>query len=81
MGSNGKPGERVPTTGIYRVDHDAHRLMHHAVLTQGMLFPSCRICCDQVTFALVRPVRGSTTPFRSSEILVAYREPELQPRS
>lgn len=67
-----KPGERVTTTGLYRIDHDSHRLMHHAIISKGMVFPRCRTCGDQVRFSLVRSINGPVIPFRSSEILEQY---------
>ncbi|HET6936862.1 MAG TPA: hypothetical protein VFI72_18610 [Candidatus Angelobacter sp.] len=67
-----QPGERVPTTGIYKVEHESHRLMHHAILTQGMLFPRCRTCGDRVRFSLVRSVKNQPIPFRSSDILEEF---------
>jgi hypothetical protein len=67
-----QPGERVATTGIYRVEHESHRLMHQAILTQGMLFPRCRTCGDRVRFSLVRSVKGRAIPFRSTEILEEF---------
>jgi len=73
-----KPGERVSETGIYRVEHASHRLMHQAILTAGMLFPKCRVCRCHTRFALIRPVKGAKIPFRSTEILVDYREPRTE---
>ena len=69
---NYRPGEIVPETGIYRIDHDQHRLMHEATLTRGMRFPLCRQCRDKVIFTLLRRIRGEVLPFRSGEILEEY---------
>jgi hypothetical protein len=68
-----KPGERVPVTGIYRVEHGTHRLMHHAILPQGIRFPMCRKCGERVCFSLVRSVKKEQIPFRSSEILLEFQ--------
>ena len=72
-----KPGDKVPSTGIYRVEHASHRLMHETTLLEKGLFPRCRECHSQVRFQLIRPVNNRRVlPFRSSAILVDFREPE-----
>jgi hypothetical protein len=73
-----KPGEIVPRSGIYKVEHDSHRLMHEAALIQGARFPRCRQCKDEVRFTLSRAVRDehAILPFRSSTILEDYEEPD-----
>jgi hypothetical protein len=70
------PGERVPVSGIYAVEHDQHRLMHQATLDKDMLFPLCRTCGTEVRFTLVRAVRGAVLPFRTNAILEEYPEGE-----
>lgn len=73
-----KPGEQVPVSGVYRVEHDSHRLMHEAALLENRLFPRCRRCNSQVRFQLVRPVTADRIlPFRSSAILEEFREKRL----
>jgi hypothetical protein len=68
-----KPGEIVPETGIYRVSHDSHRLMHEATLLQGMQFPRCKKCRRSVRFTLLRALKDRyVIPFRSSAILEEY---------
>lgn len=67
-----RPGERVPESGIYRIEHDKHRMMHHATLTVGARFPRCKQCGDAVRFISVRPTRGAVLPFRETEILEEY---------
>jgi hypothetical protein len=47
-----KPSERVPSSGVYRVDHNGHREMHEATLLEGELFPACSLCEDKVRFTL-----------------------------
>jgi hypothetical protein len=69
-----KAGEIVPSTGIYRIFHDQHRLMHEATLTLGTRFPLCRMCGSAVTFVLVRVIQGEVLPFRSGEILEEYHD-------
>jgi hypothetical protein len=71
-----KPGDIVPRSGLYRIDHKQHRLMHEATLTEGTLFPRCRRCNDAVRFALVRAVKGYILPFRAGEILEEYPDTE-----
>jgi hypothetical protein len=55
-----RPGEIVPESGVYRVVHDEHRLMHEATLLQGDKFPLCRQCQHQVRFELRRAVKNPT---------------------
>jgi hypothetical protein len=68
-----RPGEKVLRSGVYRVSHSTHRLMHEAALLVGDLFPSCRHCANQVRFELLRSMRDQDIlPFRSGEILEVY---------
>jgi hypothetical protein len=68
-----KPGQRVPVSGIYRVEHDSHRLMHEATLLHNDVFPRCRECKSDVRFELVRRVTTyRVLPFRSSAILEEF---------
>jgi len=46
-------GERVPSTGIYRVRHRRHRAEHEATLREGETFPLCQICGNAVVFESV----------------------------
>lgn len=72
-GERFKPGQRVPVSGIYRVEHDSHRLMHEATLLQNDPFPRCRECKSDVRFELVRTVTTyRVLPFRSSAILEEF---------
>lgn len=75
-----KPGEIVPVSGIYRVEHKTHRLMHEAALLVQSRFPLCRRCDTAVRFELVRAVRGRVLPFRST-ILEEFNRPVLLNRS
>lgn len=75
-----KPGERVPASGIYRVEHGPHRLMHVATLMGNTRFPLCKHCARSVRFFLVRTVKNSQVlPFRSNTYLEDYTTsgPEL----
>lgn len=70
-----KPGHRVPRTGIYRIYHDLHRLMHEAALVEGTRFPLCKQCKDAVRFELARPLDGRyVLPFRSTALLKEWEE-------
>lgn len=53
-----RPGDLVPESGVYRVTHDAHRLMHEATLLAGDRFPLCRQCKVSVRFELRRAVKN-----------------------
>jgi len=55
-----RPGELVPESGVYRVTHDAHRLMHEATLLAGDRFPLCRQCKRAVRFELLRALKDSS---------------------
>lgn len=55
-----KPGEVVPVSGIYRVTHESHRLMHEATLLEGDRFPLCKQCKRGVRFELRRAIQNPT---------------------
>ncbi|HMC30977.1 MAG TPA: hypothetical protein VKL99_09095 [Candidatus Angelobacter sp.] len=70
-----KPGELVPATGVYRIEHHSHRLMHTATLALNGRFPRCKQCGNAVRFTLLRRVNdGRLVPFRSTAILEEYPE-------
>jgi len=46
-------GERIPFSGIYRVNHGNHRLPHEVTLLEGAEFPPCAQCDYLVFFELV----------------------------
>jgi hypothetical protein len=71
-----RPGDIVPVSGVYRIDHHLHRLMHEATLEGGIKFPLCRKCRSGVSFSLVRAVQGAVVPFQPTKILEDYPEPE-----
>lgn len=64
-----KPGETVPKSGVYRIYHHQHRLMHEATLEKDTRFPQCRACKTKVKFSLIHAAKGSILPFRENEIL------------
>jgi hypothetical protein len=47
-----RPGDQVPTTGIYTANHDGHRNTHEVFAAEGEKFPNCRVCGERVSFAL-----------------------------
>jgi hypothetical protein len=55
-----RPGELVPSSGLYRVTHEEHRLMHEATLLAGDRFPLCKQCKRKVRFELRRAVKNPT---------------------
>ena len=71
------PGDTVPTSGVYRVEHDSHRLMHEAALLADTLFPRCKQCKDAVRFQLVRAVMDSQVlPFHAHAFLEDFTDPK-----
>jgi hypothetical protein len=68
-----KPGDSVPASGIYCIEHEPHRLMHTATLLVQSRFPRCKQCGDAVRFTLIRKVQDwRAVPFRSTAILEEY---------
>jgi hypothetical protein len=74
-----KPGEVIPMSGIYRVEHQSHRLMHEATLLRDGLFPRCRKCTDAVRYRLLRSVGDRHIPFRPSVILEEFEARSCAP--
>ncbi|HEY3928496.1 MAG TPA: hypothetical protein VGL89_08990 [Candidatus Koribacter sp.] len=52
-----KPGDKVQSSGVYRVLHQGHRDEHEATLREGELFPTCSVCERNVRFRLVQSAR------------------------
>jgi hypothetical protein len=49
-----KPGEKVPTSGIYKVVHDVkHHEEHEVTAVADEVFPPCNHCGNHPRFALV----------------------------
>jgi hypothetical protein len=75
-----RPGDIVPRSGVYLVDHSPHRLMHEATLIGESRFPRCKKCKDSVRFRLVRAVEDiKVLPFHSHIVLEEYPDPESVP--
>lgn len=53
MDRNLQTGQRIPTSGIYRVSHREHRLPHLVTLLKHETFPRCVKCGNLVEFELV----------------------------
>jgi hypothetical protein len=72
-----RPGDLVPESGIYRVTHNSHRLMHEATLLEKQRFPICRTCKREVRFELRRAVKNPTRITSGYHaILEDYPDPE-----
>ena len=55
-----RPARRfVRRAGVYSVMHRLHRQAHRAILQEGDIFPSCRICGMAVRFVFVQPLTES----------------------
>lgn len=57
MSAEFKPGDKVPSSGVYKVSHQAHREEHEATLREGEEFPTCTVCERGVRFRLVQSAR------------------------
>jgi hypothetical protein len=73
-----RPGDVVPESGIYRVTHDSHRLMHEATLLQDQRFPICRKCNHDVRFELRRAVKNPTR-ITSGYHVILEDYPDVEP--
>jgi hypothetical protein len=68
----------VPSSGVYRVTHDEHRLMHEVTLLASERFPLCKQCKRQVRFELRRAIKNPAQIISSHHaILEDY--PEVGP--
>jgi hypothetical protein len=68
-----EPGEIVPASGLYQVNHDSHRLMHQATLEKDARFPQCRQCKMTVRFRLLRWVEDRMVhSFGATSLLEEY---------
>lgn len=53
-----KPGDKVPNSGIYEVEHDPNHVAKHEVTcVYGKPFPPCNHCGHHVRFKLVRAAK------------------------
>jgi hypothetical protein len=57
---NYRPGEQVPASGVYVVNHVDHRPEHAVTLLENETFPPCSVCKDQVRFRLERPAQNQS---------------------
>jgi hypothetical protein len=58
VGSEFKPGQRVPQSGIYQVVHDrGHKTPHDVTCVFKEPFPPCRECGTGVRFVLKVPAQ------------------------
>jgi hypothetical protein len=48
-----RPGDTVPESAPYLIQHHEHRANHDAYATVGRIFPHCRRCGDAVRFVLL----------------------------
>jgi hypothetical protein len=71
-----KPGDTVPQSGIYRVDHESHRVMHEAKLSASSRFPRCRHCKDGVRFHLLQVADDGNLASGSEFLLEEYSDPK-----
>jgi len=53
MSEEFKPGDKVPQSGIYKVNHDGHHKAHEVTCVMGNTFPPCNDC-KHPRFELVR---------------------------
>jgi hypothetical protein len=74
-----KPGQTVPTSGIYGVIHDGHAALHEVTCVTGEAFPACRECGQDVRFYRVRAVHyvKNHEHFTAAESLL--NRPEKEP--
>jgi len=49
-----RPGDRVPTTGIYTATHYQHRMPHEVFAVAGEEFPACRRCGSRAYFSILQ---------------------------
>ncbi len=49
-----RPGDKVPSTGIYIASHYQHRLPHEVFAKAGELFPLCKRCGTRASFSLLK---------------------------
>ena len=71
-----RPGARAPRTGAYTVSHRTHRLSHIVLVDEGMMFPPCRKCGQDVRFELYMRIQRmeSDRDFAPEEV----QEPEQE---
>ena len=78
MSKKYRPGELVVKSGVYRVFHDSHRLMHQVTLEEGARFPACRRCGGAVRFEWLAAGRMTHIDSGFHAILEDYRDEATQ---
>ena len=72
-----RPGDTVPRSGVYYVEHSSHRLMHTATFIVDSRFPRCKECKHSVRFRLLRPVDDQKAlPFHTHAFLEEDTDPD-----
>lgn len=72
-----RPGDTVPRSGVYSVEHPSHRLMHAATFIVDTRFPRCKECKQSVRFRLLRTVDDhKALPFHNHAFLEEDTDPE-----
>lgn len=51
-----RPGELVPSSGLYEVIHDGHRPPHKVIALRSDKFPPCRTCGEELRFLALQAV-------------------------
>jgi hypothetical protein len=59
MSEKCRPGQLVVESGVYRVVHNSHRLIHQVTLLKGTRFPECKRCGGGVRFEWLAAGRGT----------------------
>jgi hypothetical protein len=59
MSEEFKPGDKVPTSGIYKVTHDSKTQAHEVTCVEGEPFPPCN-SCSHPKYVLVRAAHHVT---------------------
>jgi hypothetical protein len=77
LGKRFKTGAVIPDSGVYRVNHSAHRLPHEVTLLKGETFPKCQKCAEAVTFQMVRVVKHTKDVRELSWHVVLYELPVI----
>ena len=72
------PGQPVVESGVYRVFHDSHRLLHQVTLLRGARFPECKRCGSAVRFEWLGAGRGTHIGCGYHTILQDYGDEPAQ---
>jgi hypothetical protein len=70
-----RPGQIVPESGVYRIDHDPVQadMPHEVTVIKGRRFPTCRHCSG-ITFELVYAAKhvGEVSQFHEDAMGAAH---------